>query len=148
MSNKQKNYFEYCGKKYYEGTIVEFKNDNRYKYGEYDGVEDLFTSMISPTEYEANGRVKLLGHNHEIKRIVKAIDSASKVEYIKAYKDTDCNDMFYAWILYIVTMLFVSITTSRIIGWIGITLYFIYYRHNKLYVSKRSYEDKQRTGGI
>ena len=151
MSNKSKNYFEYSGNRYYEGTIVEFDNTGypQAKYGEYTGTADLFTIMKSPTERFANDtRLLFMNNEHNIVRIVNAVDSYSKVEKIKVYKDTDCNDMFYAWIAYIVAMIFATILYDRLIAWLLITVIFYFYRKSKLYVSKRSYESKKRNGGV
>ena len=151
MNYQQQQYFKYYGHKYYEGTIVEF-NDTGYpkaKYGEYTGKGGLFVAMVSPTErFENNNCLfvfdNLTSRNRKIVRIVKAIENQNKVEMVKVYNDTGCSDMFYAWIAYIVAMIFFSITYNRIIWWIIITSIFYSYRKRKLYVSKRSKEN----GGI
>ena len=142
------NYFKHKGEKYYEGTIVEFEDRGKVKYGEYTGSGDLFTSMISPTEYEANGKVGFFADNVNIKRIVKAVNSYSKIEKVKAYRDTDCDDMFYAWVAYIAAMIFVTLFNGRVFAWACITVIFYCYRNNKLYMAKRSYDSKKRNGGI
>ena len=150
-----KNYFEHNGKKYYEGTIVEFNNTGypQAKYGKYYGNADLFTLMKSPTESFANDKrliiANMCGNDRgQIVRVVKEVDKYSKVEKVKAYNDTDCDDMFYAWIAYIAAMVFFTLFYNRIGWWALTTVIFYNYRKSKLYVSKESYERKNRSGGI
>ena len=73
--------------------------------------------------------------------IVEIIRPVRKYErkFIKVQKDTDNDDMFYAWIMYIAWMLFMSITTGAIQGWIVGTYIFYKYRRKQLYR-----EDKNR----
>lgn len=149
MGAKIKNYFVYNGNRYYEGTIVKF-NKTPYvgaNYGKYTGTAKLFTAMNSPTEYAANGNYLFELKAEDAVQVVNPI-AENQIEYVKAYKDTDSNDMFYAWVAYIAVMLFFAICNGRIFGWIAATIVFISYRHNKLYVTKRSYDDKNRNGGI
>ena len=148
MDHKLKNYFEYNGKKYYEGTIIEFEDKGKIKYGEYSGSGDVFTSMTTPDTYEANGRAGFFADGMTVQRVIKPIDSYSKIEMVKAYKDTECDHMFYAWVVYITVMIFATLLNERLIAWVCITIYFCVYRKRKLYVSKTSYDNKKRTGGI
>ncbi len=149
---KPKKYFEYKGHRYYEGTIAEFDNTGypQAKYGKYSGVDDLFIAMISPTECFCNNRRLFSANedNRKIIRFVKMVNNPYNIEMIKAYNDTDSDDMFYAWVIYIIAMIFSALTYDRIGWWIIITIIFYNYRKNKLYVSKCSYDIKKRTGGI
>lgn len=142
MANKMTDYFTFQGKRYAKGTIVKFK--------------DEFISKRNISEgYELgyfNGHLAFLEYNAEKKRthhtIAFACDSEKIIEsivheevyegpiYVKVLKDTQSDDMLYAWIAYIVFMLFSLCCTGTIYGWIAASLWFWPYRHNKLYKLK------------
>ena len=149
MNWKIEKYFVYQGKRYYEGTIVEFDSTGweNAKYGEYGGTNNLFTVIKSPTERFCNDRCKVFADSeHHIIRIVKAVERESDIEMIKAYKDTECSDMLYAWIFYIVSMIAATLLYDRVMAWILLSLWFWPYRRSKLYIPKRTYESLKRKG--
>lgn len=129
---KARNYFVFQNKRYYAGTIVQLKHikNNHKEYGKYEGVNDLFLEVDINGNAGARNTATIL-KEEDIKNVVYCVD---KPTYVKKYKDTDCSDMFYAWVMYIVSMVFFSLTYSRIGWWILITTIFIRYRYNKLYV--------------
>ena len=145
------NYFVFKGQKYYIGTIVELGNVAPYpfpyaKHAIFDANSGLFIAMASPTEYyKGHWCMKLTEQN--IKCIVKPV-GANNIEYVKAYKDTECDDMFYAWITYLAAMFFALFLNGRILALISLTVIFITYRRNKLNVPKSTYEQQKRKGGF
>lgn len=132
------DHFYHKGKKYGYGTIVKFTDDSNkdVKYGRYNGVGRFFDKMETP-EVEYTGHSKCtFADVGDIEEIIVPVFYRS-IPDVKICKDTECNDMFYAWVLYIVAMLFISITNSRLIGWVSATIIFINYRHSKLYMKKK-----------
>lgn len=135
--NGENEYFIFNGVKYYAGTIVKFNDGS---YGRYTGRFYIFDSL----ELEDEKFVKVKNKNTDCKskqsivEVVRPIRKSDR-KFIKVQKDTDNNNMFYAWIIYIVGMLFASITTQALQGWIVGTYIFYKYRRSQLYV-----EDKNR----
>lgn len=132
------DYFYYKGKKYGDGTIVKFKDTSGkdVKYGKYYGVGRFFYKMETPDKQYSGHHNCTFAEEYDIAEIVVPVLYRS-IQDVQICKDTDCNDMFYAWIIYIVVMIFVSITTSKIIGWVIATIVFVNYRKSKLYVKKK-----------
>lgn len=144
------NYFSFNGQKYYVGTIVKLNNAAPHpypyaKYAMYDECSGLFVAMSSTEEPYMNGRWMMPLKEKDIEYVVKQIDR-NNIEYVKEYKDTECDDMFYAWFTYIVAMFFAMFLNSRILAWILFTIIFANYRHNKLYVAKTTQKLRKRKG--
>ncbi len=123
------DYFKYNGICYYAGTIVKFKDG---RYGKYRGYGDGFDYVVPQGEEYIETNCITCNGADLIEEIIKPIKFADR-KFVKIRKDTESNDMFYAWIWYIVYMLFISITTDAILGWIVGTIVFVIYRHKKLY---------------
>ena len=130
---KYPDYFIFDGQKYYSGTIVKFKHSlcNRYSYGKYYGVGDFFQEHRMPGEPEQSASYIVSSKEREIESIVVPF---TKQLYVKKYKDTECSDMFYAWVAYIACMIFFTLTYDRIGWWLLCTVIFLNYRHSQLYV--------------
>lgn len=146
MSKESVTYFTFKGNRYKYGTIVKFvEKDYRketYQYGMYDGVDNIFVYLDGPNGKETGWYI-MVNNEDEIEEIIKPV-IWKKEEWIKTSKDTESEDMFYAWIIYIVVMLFMFIFNDRIIGWIVATIIFYFYRHSKLYTKKAVYEREQK----
>lgn len=134
---KKVNYFTFNGENYYVGTIVAFKSwiDGKIYYAKYTGERDVFVEVkqrlngcytpdVRPYKY-------CLGESH-IVEIIHPVPK-NKVRSVKYKKDTESNDMFYAWVYYILFMFFISFTVWAVYGWIFGSYYFWRYRHDKLY---------------
>lgn len=133
--NDSVNFFNYNGINYYAGTIVKFESG---ELGRYRGYGDGFDLIeLKDGKYTDTNRITF-GRSKTITKIILPITFFDR-KFEKVQKDTQNDDMFYAWILYIVYMLFISITTDAILGWIVGTIIFIVYRHKRLYkeVNKR-----------
>lgn len=146
MSKESVTYFTFKGNRYKYGTIVKFvEKDYRketYQYGMYDGVDNIFVYLDGPNGKETGWYI-MVNNEDEIEEIIKPV-IWKKEEWVKTSKDTESEDMFYAWIIYIVVMLFMFIFNDRIIGWIVATIIFYFYRHSKLYTKKAVYEREQK----
>lgn len=146
MSKESVTYFTFKGNRYKYGTIVKFvEKDYRketYQYGMYDGVDNIFVYLDEPNGKETGWYI-MVNNEDEIEEIIKPV-IWKKEEWVKTSKDTESEDMFYAWIIYIAVMLFMFIFNDRIIGWIVATIVFYYYRHSKLYTKKAVYEREQK----
>lgn len=129
------NYFNYNGVNYYAGTIVKFESG---KFGRYRGYSDGFDIVKLKDGNYIDTNWITCSSAEKIVEIIKPITFFNR-KFVKVQKDTQNDDMFYAWIWYIVYMLFISITTDAILGWIIGTICFLIYRHKKLYkeVNKR-----------
>ena len=132
---KARNYFIFQGRRYYAGTIVRIKHvkENHKEYGKYEGVNDLFLE-VDITGNPGDRKTETILKEEDIESVVHSVD---KPTYVKKYKDTDCSDMFYAWIVYIACMIFFTLTYQRVLWWILITAMFIGYRRSKLYVEQK-----------
>lgn len=146
MSKESVTYFTFKGNRYKYGTIVKFvEKDYRketYQYGMYDGVDNIFVYLDGPNGKETGWYI-MVNNEDEIEEIIKPV-IWKKEEWVKTSKDTESEDMFYAWIIYIAVMLFMFIFNDRIIGWIVATIVFYFYRHSKLYTKKAVYEREQK----
>ena len=146
MSKESVTYFTFKGNRYKYGTIVKFApkdyRKSTYQYAMYDGVDSTFVYLDGPNGKET-GWYTMVNNEDEIEEIIKPV-IWKKEEWVKTSKDTESEDMFYAWIIYIAVMLFMFIFNDRIIGWIAATIVFYYYRHSKLYTKKAVYEREQK----
>ena len=127
--NKVIDYFKHDGICYYAGTIVEFYDG---QYGRYSGNGETFNIVVLENGNFIENNWIVFKSNYPIKRIIEPVTCFER-KFVKVQKDTQSDDMFYAWFFYIIWMLFISITTFRVFGWIVGTLYFLIYRHGKLY---------------
>ncbi len=134
---KKVNYFTFNGENYYVGTIVVFKSwiDGKTYYAKYTGERDMFTEVKQRLNgcYTPNVCPKTCYLDEsDIVEIIHPVPK-NKVRSVKYMKDTESNDMFYAWVYYILFMLVISVTTFAVYGWIFGSIYFWRYRHDKLY---------------
>lgn len=146
MSKESVTYFTFKGNRYKYGTIVKFtEKDYRketYQYGMYDGVDNIFVYLDGPNGKETGWYI-MVNNEDEIEEIIKPV-IWKKEEWVKTSKDTESEDMLYAWIIYIAVMLFMFFFNDRIFGWIVATIIFYFYRHSKLYTKKAVYEREQK----
>lgn len=145
ISDPHIDYMIIEGAKYARGTIFEFDDywQNKYgdKYGMYDGTDCFFF-------YHDNDLNKIGGRdwrnpfdpfeNHIAKIITPIL--WQKADLVKAQLDTQNDNMFYAWILYIFAMLVSTIFNGQIFLWAGWTYVFYKYRKEQLYITRNHAE--------
>ena len=131
---KEKDYFIFNKIKYYAGTIVKFNDGS---YGKYEGWGNVFSSFkLEDGEFVESKNADYRGR-WPIVEIVRPIRKSDR-RFIKVQKDTDNDNMFYAWIIYITGMLFACITTQPLKCWIVGTYIFYKYRRSQLYAEDRN----------
>lgn len=146
---KKVNYFTFNGENYYVGTIVVYRRwlDGTLHYARYTGERDVFEQVEEksncrctryvPVMYQNSGTIGMhVGTCYlEEKYIVEIVHPVHKdqIRSVKYMKDTESNDMFDAWVYYILFMLLISVTTWNVYGWILGSVVFWRYRHDKLY---------------
>ena len=146
MSKESVTYFTFKGNRYKYGTVVKFASKDyrkeTYQYGMYDGVDNIFV-YLDESNGKETGWYTMINNEDEIEEIIKPV-IWKKEEWVKTSKDTESEDMLYAWIIYIAVMLFMFFFNDRIFGWIVATIIFYFYRHSKLYTKKAVYEREQK----
>lgn len=142
MADKMTDYFTFQEKRYAKGTIVKFKDEFLNKRNHTEGYDyGYFTGCLSFLEYnlEKKRTRHTIAYSCDSEKIIESIVHEEVYEgpiYVKVLKDTQSNDMFYAWVAYVVFMFFSLCCTGTIYGWIAASLVFWPYRHNKLYKLK------------
>ena len=128
--------FNFNGNEYYIGSKVKLKSTSwRITTLEKHSVDDNGNHRYEFCDLGTNNRFGISTNNidKQLLEVVEPIEhsSAHKAEE-EYYKDTEVDAMLYGWVLYIVTMLLVSIFKGNFIGWIFISIYFFQWRKNKL----------------
>ena len=144
------DYFTFQGKKYAKGTIVEFTDaflqcrNYPTKYGYYNGC-GLFQYYDLSTGKTSFSCAFASESETFVKEIITEIPYEGP-KYVKTYKDTESNDMFYAWITYIFLMICCAFCHGAIYGWIALSIWFWPYRFKQLYQLK-THAEKHNQGG-
>ena len=143
------DYFMYNGKKYPLNTAFVPTKEFKYKFklprnemlvvghGFHNYTKKEFYIIVYKhnTFNEPQYRKVYTSPDEWIQEIRKSINP-NKKHYVY-YKDKDVDEVVYGWIIYVASMLLLSIFNGGVVGWIFLSIYFFKWRKNKLRKEKK-----------